>query len=250
MLTDSTGRFEVTVPPSAVFLYYNIAETNPPGYYSTGAVAGPGGSAITADWIQYSGIPEGTYAGTRFYDHPMPTATPTGTPTPTPTVTPTPTATATPTATSTPSGAIPGIVWEDANRSGTLDWGENGIGNVTVDLYRDEDGSGGLSAADTYLTSTTTTGPDGWFAFANLPRGRYLVAVTDRNRVLDNHRRTTPAGPIGVDLGPDQQAADVLFGYVQPPLYRIYVPVVLSERSLPASGLAAAPNPIIGGRLP
>ncbi|MDH7488967.1 MAG: SdrD B-like domain-containing protein [Anaerolineae bacterium] len=277
MLTGSSGYFQLTAPGSQVFTYYNIVETNPAGYYSTGATAGAGGIVRAVDWIQYTGIPAGTYSGNEFYDRQQPTSTPTATPsptptatltmtptatptltptrtgtpthtptptytptptlsptptfsptmTPTPTITPTPTKTTTPTATPTPSGVIDGIVWEDANRNGALNWGEPGIGNVTVDLYRDTDGNGLLSAADIYLASTTTTRASGFFAFSNLSRGRYLVTVSDRYHVLDAYRRTTPSDPVPVDLTSDTAGVAVLFGYARVPMYSIYMPVII-----------------------
>lgn len=71
-------------------------------------------------------------------------------------------------------------VWLDLANFGAFDTGENGIGGVTVDLL---DGSGNVIA-------TTTTGPDGTFAFSGLTGGTlsnpadYTVRVTDNAGLL------------------------------------------------------------------
>ena len=61
-----------------------------------------------------------------------------------------------------PNGSIGDFVWEDENRNGVQDAGEQGIGGVTVTL--------GGSA-----TATTTTAPDGSYHFNNLTAGTYSV---------------------------------------------------------------------------
>jgi hypothetical protein len=130
---------------------------------------------------------------------------------------------------------IDGIVWGDANRNGALDWYERGIGGVTVDLFRDEDYDAVLSAADTYLASTTTTKSNGFYAFTGMPRGAYLVAVSDRDHVLDGCRHTTPPDPLSVHLETDHEAVAVLFGFLQLPAYQIYLPVTIARWS-PSAG--------------
>jgi len=69
--------------------YYNIIETNPAGYTSTGATT-VSGTVIGEDWIEYTYPLEGkTLSGNKFWDKGPPTNTPTATHTPTPTATPT-----------------------------------------------------------------------------------------------------------------------------------------------------------------
>ncbi|MBC7265224.1 MAG: hypothetical protein H5T64_12845 [Chloroflexi bacterium] len=159
---------------------------------------------------------------------PTRTHTPIYSPTPTHTLPPThtPTITSTPSITPPPSGVIDGVVWEDVNYNGAFDWNEQGIGNVTVDLYRNEGSSGIVTIADQILVSTTTTKANGFFSFTNLPRGQYLVTVSDRNHVLSGYRRTTPLDPVPVELVTDYQAVAVLFGYARP-RYELYLPVIL-----------------------
>ena len=115
-LTDSIGWFTFVVPLWCD--YYNLIESDLPGFYSTGATS-LSGAVINANWIQFNLPLEGKILHANgFFDLPVPatstptaTFTPTHTPTstasptstPTRTVTPTFTATATRTATATPT---------------------------------------------------------------------------------------------------------------------------------------------------
>ena len=100
--TDATGWYGL--PAESVCEYYNIVETDPSGYVSTGATT-VSGSKITNNWIEYEAPLTGkTLTGNKFWDA-RPTATPTTTAvsTDTPTITPTRTPTSTPGDTSTPT---------------------------------------------------------------------------------------------------------------------------------------------------
>jgi hypothetical protein len=106
-VTNAEGWYGLLV--SGVCEFYNIVETDPPGYTSIGATT-VGGTVINPNWIQYVVPLAGkTLTGNKFWDHPVVTETPTptptrtATPTPTTTQTPTTTATRTPTATHTPT---------------------------------------------------------------------------------------------------------------------------------------------------
>jgi len=105
--TSTNGYFQITT--NTTYSYYNVMERNPFGMESTGAIPGTGGVKKDDDWIQYAGVPTGTYGGNEFYDKPMskitdtPTATATWTRTPTATLTRTQTRTATPSRTPGPS---------------------------------------------------------------------------------------------------------------------------------------------------
>jgi len=113
-VTGGGGLFHLFTSQS--YPYYNLMETDPPGFDSVGAIAGPGGTVVSANWIQYALASEGGHPGNEFYDvpaaaTPTPTATATATstqratatPTSTPEDTPTPTATSTVWATATPT---------------------------------------------------------------------------------------------------------------------------------------------------
>ncbi len=91
------------------YTYYHLVETDPSGYYSTGAQAGAAGMALNYNWIRYQSPTAGNIGGNHFWDRrsntPTPTYTYTPTPltqTPTPTYPPYPTYTPTPTRTGTP----------------------------------------------------------------------------------------------------------------------------------------------------
>lgn len=205
---------------------YELREQNPPGY----------DSSTPDQWGIY--VLEETTVTIPFGDYesavtptPTPTATPTATPTPTPTPTATPTITPPPTPTGTPEypGVIDGVVWEDTNRNAAHDWDERGLDGVTVDLYRDTDSSATLTPADILLMSTTTTRPNGFFAFVNLPPGDYLVQVSDRGHVLTGYRRTTPLDPVPITLTAGAPAGVARFGYAPTLPYRVYLPVVMKE---------------------
>ena len=76
------------------------------------------------------------------------------------------------------ASAVGDFVWYDVNRNGLQDVGEPGIGNVVLDLYKDADGSGGLTPADV-LVDSTVTDADGGYLFRNLVAGNYIVDVAD-----------------------------------------------------------------------
>lgn len=128
--------------------------------------------------------------------------------------------------------AIGDYVWYDADGDGIEDVGEPGIANVQLALYRDDDGSGIISAGDTLVT-TTLTSADGGYLFAGLGDGTYLVQVLAAGgpleglaHVVGNQSQPEPTAPINVSGGYVYRDAD--FGY----------------RRIPAVGQA-----IIGGRV-
>jgi len=84
----------------------------------------------------------------------------------------------------TPLGGIGDFVWNDFDRDGIQDAGEAGIPGVTVKLY---------DSAGTLLLATSTTGPDGYYAFTGLDTGSYIVEFTK---------------PAGSDPSPQDQGAD------------------------------------------
>ncbi len=104
-------------------------------------------------------------------------------------------------------------MWADVDRDGIAQPSESGIAQVTVDLYEViPDSPGALR-----LIAVSTTDDRGDYAFAGLPYGHYLVRVSDRNRVLLEHTRTTPFDELAVDLTPASPAVQVFFGYAPPP---------------------------------
>lgn len=64
-------------------------------------------------------------------------------------------------------------VWYDTNNDG-LNTGDNGIANVTVRLYKDDNND---NAADGAAIATTTTDANGFYSFTGLSAGNYIVGV-------------------------------------------------------------------------
>lgn len=172
------------------------------------------------------------------WNTPTPTRTPKldASPTPTPTVTGTPTKRYTATATTTPvtatpsltrvptwtptvpvTGEIRGLVWEDANEDGDRDLGEPAIAGVQITL-RDQQAQPITSAS---------TGPDGVYAFPNLPPAIYIVQEVD----LPGYYSTTPNSAqvqvlgndiIWVDFGDKRQDNSIVQS-------GIYLPAILKQ---------------------
>ncbi len=78
-------------------------------------------------------------------------------------------------------------VWIDANGNGIYEpgLGESGVDGVVLNLYRDLDDNGVLSPGTDQFFATTTTftraGAPGYYAFANLPAGAFVVQVDAAN---------------------------------------------------------------------
>ncbi len=118
-------------------------------------------------------------------------------------------------------GAIGDFVWYDSNRDGIQDVGEPGIPNVTLDLYKDTDGTPGLNTATDTKMASTVTDADGGYVFTGLGPGTYYVDVTDANgkltgldHIVANQSQPDPTGPIVLTGGTVYKDAD--FGYVHP----------------------------------
>lgn len=117
-------------------------------------------------------------------------------------------------------GAIGDFVWYDADGDGIEDVSEPGIANVQLALYRDDDGSGTLTAGDT-LVATTLTGMNGGYLFDVPEDGAYLVKVLSAGvaggpldgltQSVRNQAQPDPTAPINVSGGYVYRDAD--FGY-------------------------------------
>jgi len=68
-----------------------------------------------------------------------------------------------------PNASIGDRVWDDTNENGIQDNGENGMPNITVELYRCSDNS---------LVTSTVTNVNGNYSFNNLIGGDYYVQFT------------------------------------------------------------------------
>jgi len=173
--TNAEGWYGLLV--SGVCEFYNIVETDPPGYESVGATS-VGGTVINANWIQYSHPLEGkTLTGNEFWDRPVvtetptptatatrtptrtatPTNTPTATATRTPTRTPTPTATATSTATRTPTRTPTATPTTTQTHTPTATWTHTPSPTATPSSTRTPTSMATPTPTTTWTPTPTTT---------------------------------------------------------------------------------------------
>ncbi len=121
-------------------------------------------------------------------------------------------------------GAIGDLIWHDANGDGILNPGEQGIPNVEVALYQDND----LDGTYTNLVTTVQTDAYGRYIIENLPTGAYVILVDDST--LPTAYTTTPTGDPDQDnnsrslpfvLAPGDVLLTMDFGYQNPTSYAV-----------------------------
>ncbi len=123
-----------------------------------------------------------------------------------------------------PGATIGDRVFRDDNGDGNQAGSEPGLNNVTVNLYRDNDGNKVFSAGDTLVATTVTAtvnGNAGSYQFTGLTPGNYVVRVDSTDTDLPSTNFTadpdTPLdGQYGVTLSAAQDVVFADFG-VQPP---------------------------------
>jgi hypothetical protein len=131
-----------------------------------------------------------------------PTATPSQTAAPTQTPQPSDTATLQPTI-GLP-GTISGTVWQDKNKNGKKDSGEDGFASVALTL--------GTGNCPSFGLLSDSTGGSGAYFFANILPGTYCVTLLPGSSL----RTVTTANPVQVVLGSAQNKV-VNFGLWQSP---------------------------------
>jgi uncharacterized repeat protein (TIGR01451 family) len=96
------------------------------------------------------------------------------------------------------------LVWDDVNNNGVFDSGtENGIPDVTVELYSDTDSNGAFTAGtDTLVTSTTSDG-SGEYLFSNLFPGDYVLRIPQSEFEPGGDLEELSASSTGNDPAPD-----------------------------------------------
>ncbi len=101
------------------------------------------------------------------------------------------------------SSGLSGFVYEDLSNDGIKDAGESGIAEVTIELEGTSDIDGST------ITRTTTTDANGFYRFADLPPGTYVIRETQPAAFLDGQ------DTIGTQGGTTEN--DVFSNIVLPP---------------------------------
>lgn len=103
-----------------------------------------------------------------------------------------------------PPATVGDLIYQDNNKNGQWDLGEPGISGVTVELYNDVNGNGQYDPGTDTLVNTDTTDANGFYLFAGLPAGNYLINVDDTALLVGGYSRTgDPEYPAQVVEGGD-----------------------------------------------
>lgn len=94
------------------------------------------------------------------------------------------------------NAAVSGRIWYDISNDGESD-NETGLMDVTVGLYRDDDGDGSIDDGEPLLDTDLTDG-DGNYAFGGLVAGDYLIDISDES-LPEGAERTAGDDPMEVD---------------------------------------------------
>jgi uncharacterized repeat protein (TIGR01451 family) len=111
------------------------------------------------------------------------------------------------------TGTIGTRVWLDANRDGVINPSEDGIGNVTVNLYTP--GPDGIAGnGDDVLVDTAITDSNGYYTFTSLGPGDYYVDVVQATLPPGLAATVGTTDPTGViQLADGQAYTGANFGY-------------------------------------
>ena len=107
------------------------------------------------------------------------------------------------------TGTIGDLLFNDTDGDGVKDANENGIPNVSVKLWNDNNNNGVIDTGDTVF-DTETTGSSGNYLFTNLPAGFYIV---DETTLPPGMFLTTNNKPHRVDLSEGENYLLADFGY-------------------------------------
>ena len=89
-----------------------------------------------------------------------------------------------------PPNRINGTVFLDPDTSGTLNSGDSGTADATVNLYRDSNGNGQVDGSDVFLVSRDSIG-DGTFDFLFASNGAFVLDVDPATLPPENNVFTT-----------------------------------------------------------
>ncbi len=148
--THPDGRFYLYRQEDYLFTRYQVVVEPEQDWVAVNAEAPPPAMIIDNRTIEYEDIPAGFYQENRFTLAKI---------TPTPTATPTPS-----------TGVVQGFVWQDENMDGHRQEGEKGLPGVTVRLREQ-------SSIQRLLAWETNTDDTGFYRFANIPPGVYILSI-------------------------------------------------------------------------
>ncbi len=109
------------------------------------------------------------------------------------------------------TGTIGDLLFNDTDGDGVKDANENGIPNVSVKLWNDNNNNGVIDTGDTVF-DTEITNSGGNYLFTNLPAGFYIVDV-DETTLPPGMFLTTNNEPHRVDLSEGENYLLADFGY-------------------------------------
>ena len=113
-------------------------------------------------------------------------------------------------------GTIGGIVWDDENQDAAKDRLEAGLQDVTLRLYKDENGNNALDLTADTLVSALDSAQNGSYDFTGLGFGAYFVDV-DHTDVASGYELTTTRDPITVTTLRGADVNDINFGFYAAP---------------------------------
>lgn len=134
------------------------------------------------------------------------------------------------------AGSISGVKFNDLNGNGEWDYGEEGIPNWKIVLFKPSAISAS-SSLDTAITDST-----GYYSFENVPRGRYILGEVQQ----DDWVQTAPAGDVyRLEIKGSEVFTNMNFGNRQACRYLGGNPLVGSNWSCGHIPVASNGDPII-----
>ncbi|NOT38158.1 MAG: T9SS type A sorting domain-containing protein [Saprospiraceae bacterium] len=133
-------------------------------------------------------------------------------------------------------------VWNDANSNGIQDPGETGIDGVTVNLYRDENGSGTYNSGIDILIATAITNNDGKYYFRRNESGTTGIVSNGPGFVSGQNLDYFNNYLLAVDNGSDFNSTPVVGQ-----LNNMSLTIANNSAGGDADGLTDGPRPITTG---
>ena len=203
--THDNGQYFLFYWNDKGFSRFRLVVIPPAGYVPVSASAPSPARVIDSQTVEYVSPQSGYYTDNDFTLG-VPTPTPTPTPTATPTFTPTPTPTPT-------TGVIEGYVWEDENRDGQRQEGEEGIAGVTLRLSEQ-------TGVQSIVAWETTTDSTGFYRFTDIPPGTYVLALIPSGSVYPTTQTTVE---VNVEANQKIESNFGLYSLIR----HLYVPVLI-----------------------